>query len=143
MLNIISNDHGLTQKCDFSAINWKHTFWATSAQKIKIVSLSWNWVPRLIPMCKIQWWGLLLLFLVGSTLFGKNLVQKMKIVNLSRNLPCRLIQICRIQWWCFLFQFLVESTLFGENLVQKIKIVSLSWNLPPRIIQIYLLDTKM
>ena len=37
--NIVRNDHGHTQRCDFSVLDRNHPFWANSAQKIKIVSL--------------------------------------------------------------------------------------------------------
>ena len=39
----------------FSVLDQKHTFWVNLFQKIKIVSLSWNLVPRLIRVCRIQW----------------------------------------------------------------------------------------
>ena len=38
--NIVSNDNGCTQKCDFSIFDHKHAFWANLVQKIKIASLS-------------------------------------------------------------------------------------------------------
>ena len=49
--NIVSNDHGRTQKCDFSDLGRKYPFWPYLVQKIKIVSLSWKLVPRLIRIC--------------------------------------------------------------------------------------------
>ena len=39
----------------FSVFDGKHPFWANVVQKIKIVSLRWNLVPRLIWICRIQW----------------------------------------------------------------------------------------
>ena len=38
--NKITNDHGHTQKCEFSVLDRKHPSWANLAQTIKIVSLS-------------------------------------------------------------------------------------------------------
>ena len=38
--NLVSSDHGRTQKCDFSISDWKCHFWANLLQNIKIVSLS-------------------------------------------------------------------------------------------------------
>ena len=38
--NIVRNNHGHTQRCEFSLLDRKHPFWASLAQKIKIVSLS-------------------------------------------------------------------------------------------------------
>ena len=40
----------------FSVLDEKNSFWANLVQKIKVVSLSWNLVPRLIWICGIQWW---------------------------------------------------------------------------------------
>ena len=37
---IVSDNHGLTQKCDFSVLGRKYAFWVNLAQKIKVVSLS-------------------------------------------------------------------------------------------------------
>ena len=39
-LIIVSNDHGRTQKCYFSVLDWKYPFWANFVQKIKFASLS-------------------------------------------------------------------------------------------------------
>ena len=38
--NIVSNNHGHTEKCDFFALVRKYHFWENLVQKIKIVSLS-------------------------------------------------------------------------------------------------------
>ena len=46
-------------------------FGASLVQKIKIISLSWNLVPRFIQICRIQWWCLLFLFYTENTLLGK------------------------------------------------------------------------
>ena len=55
----VSNDHGRTHKCNFSFFYWKYLFRANlvkkKQKKIKTVSLSWNLVPRLIQICRIQW----------------------------------------------------------------------------------------
>ena len=36
----------------FSVLNQNYPFWENSVQKIKIVTLSWNFVPRLIGICR-------------------------------------------------------------------------------------------
>ena len=46
----------------FFCLDWKQPFWANVVQKIKIVSLSRNLVPKLIRICRIQWWYSLFLF---------------------------------------------------------------------------------
>ena len=46
-----------TQKCDFSALDRKFPFLENLVRKIRIVSLNWHLVPRLIWICRIQcWW---------------------------------------------------------------------------------------
>ena len=60
----------------FSALDQKHSFWANLVQKIIIVSLSWNLVPRLIRICRIQCYCSLFLFYIANTLFGKRYLMK-------------------------------------------------------------------
>ena len=97
----------------FSCFRPRIPFFGKFGPKIKIVSLSWNLVPRLIPIRWIQWEGSLFLFSTRNTLFWVNLVQKIKIVNSRWNLVLRLIWTCRIQFWCSLFLFFTRNTLFG------------------------------
>ena len=63
----------------FSVLNRKYTFWANLVQKIKIVSLSWNLVPRLIRIYNIQWWYHFFLFWSGNNLFGQVWSKKSKL----------------------------------------------------------------
>ena len=46
---------------------WKDRFWVNLVQKVKIISWSWNLVPALIQICKIQWCCLLFLFFSGNS----------------------------------------------------------------------------
>ena len=46
--NIVSNDQGRTQKCEFSVLDHNCPFWANLVQKLKIASLNRNLVFRLI-----------------------------------------------------------------------------------------------
>ena len=46
----------------FSVLDGKHPFRGNLVQKIKIFSLSWNLVPRLIQICRIKWHCSLFLF---------------------------------------------------------------------------------
>ena len=55
----------------FSLFDRKYTFWANLDQRIKIVILSWNLVPRLIRICIIQWRWSLFLFSIRYMLLGK------------------------------------------------------------------------
>ena len=96
--NIVSK----TMDASTSAISLFEQIW--SKKKIRMVSLSWNLVPRRIGICRIQWYCLLFLFKTGNTLFWANLVQKLKIVSLSWNLVLRphvLVDIIKVsRWWC-------------------------------------------
>ena len=55
LFNIVCNDHGRTQRSDFSVLDLKYPSRANLVQNIKTVSLSCNLVPRLFRMCKMQW----------------------------------------------------------------------------------------
>ena len=39
-----------------SVFVWKCIFWVNLVQKLKSISWSWNFVPRLIQICRILWW---------------------------------------------------------------------------------------
>ena len=73
-----------------SVFNWKYLFWVNLVQKLKIISLSWNFVPRLIQICRIPWWCLLFLFSTGHTFLGKFAPE-----NQNWQFRTRLIWICR------------------------------------------------
>ena len=55
----------------FFVLDRKHPVWVKLVQKIKIVSLSQNLVPRLIRICRNQRWCSLFVFYTESILFGK------------------------------------------------------------------------
>ena len=55
----------------FSVFDWKYPLWVNLAQKIKVVSLSLNLVPRRIRICRIQRWCSLSLFSTRNTPFGQ------------------------------------------------------------------------
>ena len=70
----------------FSISDRNEPLWANLVQNIKIISLSWNLVPRPIWICRIQWWCSLFFVLDWKYFFWANLVQQTKIVSLSWNL---------------------------------------------------------
>ena len=105
----------------------KTRFLGKFGQKNKIVSLSWDLVPRLIPTCRIQWHCSFFSVSDRKHRFWGNLVQKVKIVTLSWNLVLRLIPICKVQWWCLLFLFILK-THFLVNKVNKKRLLSLRPN---------------
>ena len=83
----------------FSLLTVEKPFVTSLVQKIKTVILSWNYVPRLIRICRIRWRFSLFSFLDW---YYSNLVKKSKIVSLSLNLIPKLFRICKIRWWCSL-----------------------------------------
>ena len=111
--------------------------------KIKIVSLCWNFLPRLIQIYTIQLLHLRFLLLTGNTLFGQILPKNVKLivktdfylsclklkipglgkfgpknkfVSLNLNLVLRLILLWRIQWYCSFFQVWPEEFFFRKFL---------------------------
>ena len=72
-------------------------------------------VPRLIPICRIQWWCSLFLFLIGNTFFGQIWSKKIKISSSRWNLILKLIQTCRVQWCCSFFLFFTRNALLGQT----------------------------
>ena len=100
----------------FPVFHQKYSCWASLYHKIKIVSLSWNLVPKLIWICRSQWWGSLFLL---STVWT-SLIQKDKIVSLSWNLVPRIIRVWRIQWWP---SCLSENNVFGQILSQISRLI--------------------
>ena len=86
--DIVSNDHGRIQNCNFSVSDQKCRFWASLIQrsklsklgpKIKIVSLSWNLVSRLIRIWRIQWWCSLFSLFVENAVLGQIWSQNSKL----------------------------------------------------------------
>ena len=55
----------------FFVFGRKYAVWDNLVQKIKIVSLRWIFVPRLIQLCWIQWCCSLFSFLTGNALLGQ------------------------------------------------------------------------
>ena len=80
-----------------SVFNWKYLFGVNLVQKLKIISLSWNFVPRLIQICRIPWWCLLFLFSTGNTFLGK-FGPKNQNCQFELKFCTRLMWICRIMF---------------------------------------------
>ena len=94
---IVIINHGRTHKCDFSVFYRKYPVWANLAKKIKIFSLSWNLVHRLIRIWRIQWLVFTVSVLDRQQHVLVNLIQNIKNVNLRWNVVLRLILIWKIQ----------------------------------------------
>ena len=104
---------------------------------VKIIILSWNFVPRLIQIRSIPWWCSRFLFSTGKTFSGK-FGPKNQNCQFGLKFRTRLMWICRIIrkiWGVHFFCFRPEKP-FRANLVKKINIVSLTWILVPRLIWI-------
>ena len=69
----------------FSDLKLQHHCWVNLVQKIKIVRLSWNLVPRLIWICRIQRCGSFYLYYGWKYPFWANLVHKIEFVLLRWN----------------------------------------------------------
>ena len=90
----------------FSVFHQKYSFCANLVQKIKIVCLSWNLVPRPIRIWRNQWCPLFLFWL--ETTLWVNLVLNTKIVNLSWKLVSRLICNAEFNGEAHFFRFHLE-----------------------------------
>ena len=128
--DIVSNDHGFTQKCDFSVLDQKYSLWANFVQKFIIVKLSQNLVHRVIQICRIQWTISIFCF-DWKKRFWANLVPKFQVVCLKWNLVPIFLLICRIQWWFSIFLFLTRKTIFRKIWSKKSKFQNF------RLIRIY------
>ena len=111
----------------FSVFDRKYPFRANLVKKINFVSLTWNFILRLILVCRI-------LFTTGNTAFRQIWSKKIKIVSLGWNLVPSLIRICRFNDDVYFFRFWPEIPFLGK-FVHKLEIVFLSWNLVPRLIK--------
>ena len=139
----------------------KYPFWANFVQKIKILSLSSNLVPKLIRICRIQWCDAhfyCFCFSLEIPFLGKFGPDKFEYAEVDggvhffvfrSQIPflgnlVQKIKIVYLNWYlgpriiqlCRIVHFSVFNRKypFWANLVQKIKIVSLSWKLVPRLI---------
>ena len=75
---------------------WKYFFSVNLVQKHKIIILSWNFITRLIQICRIPWWCSLFLLSTRNTFLGKIVCPKWNLIQ-------RLIRIWKIHWWCLFY----------------------------------------
>ena len=94
-------------------------FWVNLVQKLKIISLSWNCVPRLIP-----WWCSTFLFSTGKYLFGQIWSKKSKFSVWAENLHLTNLNMQNYEenMWCSLFLFYTRKMLFGQIWSKKLKL---------------------
>ena len=105
-------------------------FCVNLVQKIKTVSLSWNFVLRLIPICRISWrWS----FFPSST--ENTLLGQIWSKNMSGTFRLKFATKTNssMQNSMVVFTFpILENAFFLTNLVKKIKIATLRRNFVPR-----------
>ena len=95
----------------------------------KIFSLSWNLVPKLIWISRIQWWCS---FYIFGQFLSKNQNYEFKLKFFTKsNLNMQNSVIFLSLFFCLWS----EIYSFWVNLVEKVKIVSFSWNLTLRLIR--------
>ena len=101
----------------FFVFDRKYPFWANLVQNVKIISLSWKLVSRLIRIWIIQWWCSLFLFLTGNSLLGANFFEKVKIVSLKSdshlpNKMCFLLHWKPFKYEKNAFYFILKALFF-------------------------------
>ena len=111
-----------------SVFNWKYLFWVNLVQKLKIISLSWNFVPRLIQICRIPWWCSLFLFSTGNTFLGK-FGSKNQNCQFELKFRTRLIWICKIKQKndCVRFFCFIPAKTFLDKSGQKLSVEAEMW----------------
>ena len=90
-----------------SVFDWKYLFWVNLFQRLKIISLSWNFEPRII---------VLFLFSTGNTFLDKFGPKNLN-CQFELKLRTRLIWICRIMYkicGSHFFCFWPEKTFWGQ-----------------------------
>ena len=96
-------------------------FLGNFVQKVKIIRLNWNSIPRLIWTCRIQWHGLLnLFFRTGNTLFGQ-IFQKREIFSLIWNLVLKVNSNFGHVWFR-------NSKLFVQSETPNFRVSKAIWN---------------
>ena len=139
-----------------SVFNWQYQFsWVNLVQNFKFISLNWNFVPRLIKICRISWWCSLFLFSTGiyaelcrkyvvftfSVLgqknpFWVNLVKKNKNCQFKLKFGTKTNLNKQNSMMMFTFSVFDQQYLSWANSVQKFKIVCSKWDLIKRLIRI-------
>ena len=114
----------------------KYQFCASLAQKIKIASLRWNLIPRLIRMCRIKW--LLFTFFPFDRKYFFLRKFSVKCQTYQFKLKFSAWTNSNMQSSMAIFTFFVfnQKYPFRASLVQCVKIICLSWNLVTILIRI-------
>ena len=119
----------------FFVLECKWFFWGNLVQNIKIVTLCWNLVPRLIQIWGIQWCYSPFCFRVQMafwSIFGSKNQNYHFMLKFSTCINSSM-QNSIMLFFFFVFEWKYS---FWANLFQNIKIVTLCWHLVPRLIRI-------
>ena len=119
----------------FLVFEWKYLFWANLVLKIEIAISSWNLVPTLIRISRLQWCCSFFLYLIGNTLFGQIWSKKSKL-SVEAEIWYLLNSSMQNSMVMFILSVFDWKYPFWVNLVKKIKIISWSGNLVARLIWI-------
>ena len=120
----------------FSVFDWNYPFWVKLIQKIKMVNLSWNLVPKQIWICRIQWHCSFFYCFIPEKPFLGKFGPKNQTCQFKLKFGTYTNSNMQNSMAVFNFSVSDRKHSFTVKLVQKMEIVSLSWNLVPRIIRI-------
>ena len=108
----------------FSVLDQKNPFWVNLVRKIKIVSLSWILVPRLVGMRRIQWRCSLFLLFTINIFLRQNWSKKSKMFNVKIDTKTNLsMQNSMVVFICFRLKIATFLGKFGR----KNRNCQLSW----------------
>ena len=127
--NIVTNDQGRMQNCKFSVLHRKYPFLASLVQKSKFSVLSWNLLPWLIRIYRIQRWCSLFLFFRLRTqipLLGRVSPKNQNCLSLELELSQNLLVLLRY----------IEFNGDVHSFCLARKDLFYGWNLEPRLILI-------
>ena len=119
----------------FLIFDRKYPFYANLVQKNNIISLSWNLLPMLIPVCRIQWWRWLFLIKLEILFLGK-FGPKNEDYEFKLKFGTHNNSNMQNSMAMFTLSVINQQYPFCTNLLQKVQIVSLDWNLVPSLILI-------
>ena len=120
----------------FTVLDWKYPFWANWVQKVKIISSSWNFVPTLLRICKIQRRCSLFFVLNHKGAFFDKFGPKRQNYQFKLTFGCYANSNMQNSIAMLIFFVFNQKCFSWANLVQKVKIISFSWNLVPKPIRI-------
>ena len=107
-----------------SVFDWKYLFQVNLVQKLKIIILSWHFVPRLIQIWRIPWWCSLFLLSTGNRFLYKFDQKNPKLSVWAENLHMTNLNMQNYveKIWVFFFCFRPGKTLLRQIWSKKWKL---------------------